>query len=61
MSSSDVGPESAKGRYLMTLSLTALGVVFGDIGTSPITPSGSPSTQATDSIRPGPTYSVSCR
>ena len=36
MTSSAVGPESPKGRYLMTLSLTALGVVFGDIGTSPI-------------------------
>ena len=29
-------PEEAHGRYLMALSLTALGIVFGDIGTSPI-------------------------
>ena len=28
--------EEAHGRYLMALSLTALGIVFGDIGTSPI-------------------------
>ena len=25
-----------KGRYLMVLSLSALGVVYGDIGTSPL-------------------------
>ena len=28
--------ETPQGRYLFTLSLTALGVVFGDIGTSPL-------------------------
>ena len=28
--------EEAHGRYLAALSLTALGIVFGDIGTSPI-------------------------
>jgi KUP system potassium uptake protein len=27
---------SAQGRYLLTLALTALGVVYGDIGTSPL-------------------------
>ena len=31
------GPHAApEGRYLLTLSLTALGVVYGDIGTSPL-------------------------
>jgi len=34
--SSHGGHEEAHGRYLMALSLTALGIVFGDIGTSPI-------------------------
>ena len=34
--SSQGSPEEAHGRYLMALSLTALGIVFGDIGTSPI-------------------------
>ena len=29
-------PASPKGRYLFLLSLGALGVVFGDIGTSPL-------------------------
>ena len=29
-------PESPKGRYLFVLSLSALGIVFGDIGTSPL-------------------------
>ena len=36
MTSNAAGKEPAEGRYLMTLSLAALGVVFGDIGTSPI-------------------------
>jgi KUP system potassium uptake protein len=30
------GHERPRGRYLLTLSLTALGVVYGDIGTSPL-------------------------
>ncbi len=34
--SSQGSQEEAPGRYLMALSLTALGIVFGDIGTSPI-------------------------
>ena len=34
--SSQGSPEQAHGRYLAALSLTALGIVFGDIGTSPI-------------------------
>ena len=34
--SSQGNHEEAHGRYLMALSLTALGIVFGDIGTSPI-------------------------
>ena len=34
--SSQGSPEEAHGRYLAALSLTALGIVFGDIGTSPI-------------------------
>ncbi|MEZ4633284.1 MAG: potassium uptake protein [Deinococcales bacterium] len=29
-------PKNPQGRYLLTLSLAALGVVFGDIGTSPL-------------------------
>jgi KUP system potassium uptake protein len=33
----NAGPKQApRGRYLVALSLTALGVVFGDIGTSPL-------------------------
>lgn len=33
----DIGPRAApRGRHLAALSLTALGVVFGDIGTSPL-------------------------
>jgi len=31
-----VGPAAPRGRYLATLSLVALGVVYGDIGTSPL-------------------------
>ena len=34
--SSQGSHEEAHGRYLAALSLTALGIVFGDIGTSPI-------------------------
>ena len=34
--SSQGSQEEAHGRYLAALSLTALGIVFGDIGTSPI-------------------------
>ena len=34
--SSQGSHEQAHGRYLAALSLTALGIVFGDIGTSPI-------------------------
>lgn len=34
--SSQGSQEEAQGRYLAALSLTALGIVFGDIGTSPI-------------------------
>jgi len=34
--SSQQSKEEAHGRYLAALSLTALGIVFGDIGTSPI-------------------------
>ena len=30
------GPAAPRGRYLATLSLVALGVVYGDIGTSPL-------------------------
>ena len=30
------GSEKPRGRYLLTLSLAALGVVYGDIGTSPL-------------------------
>ena len=29
-------PEAPGGRYLLTLSFAALGVVYGDIGTSPL-------------------------
>src|SRR5207237_1661519 len=29
-------PANRRGRYLLTLALTALGVVYGDIGTSPL-------------------------
>lgn len=36
MSSSAHRPESPKGRYLATLCLLTLGVVYGDIGTSPL-------------------------
>src|SRR5207249_928090 len=31
-----VVPQQPHGRYLLTLALTALGVVYGDIGTSPL-------------------------
>jgi KUP system potassium uptake protein len=31
-----VGHNGPRGRYLLTLSLGALGVVYGDIGTSPL-------------------------
>src|SRR5437879_9566799 len=31
-----VVPHQPHGRYLLTLALTALGVVYGDIGTSPL-------------------------
>jgi len=34
--SSQGSHEEAQSRYLMALSLTALGIVFGNIGTSPI-------------------------
>ncbi|HVH10324.1 MAG TPA: potassium transporter Kup [Gemmatimonadales bacterium] len=34
--SADVGAAAPRGRYLGTLSLAALGVVYGDIGTSPL-------------------------
>ncbi len=34
--SSQGSRDEAHGRYLMALSLTALGIVFGDIGTSPL-------------------------
>ena len=34
--SSQGSHEGTHGRYLAALSLTALGIVFGDIGTSPI-------------------------
>src|SRR3954451_10201104 len=30
------GPATPQGRYLVTLSIAALGVVYGDIGTSPL-------------------------
>ncbi len=33
---SSTGEQPVQGRYLAALSLTALGIVFGDIGTSPI-------------------------
>ncbi len=33
---SHAAPESPRGRYLAALSLAALGVVYGDIGTSPL-------------------------
>lgn len=36
MNSSHTNGEEPRGRYLFTLALTALGVVYGDIGTSPI-------------------------
>ena len=36
MSPSPHRPESPQGRYLATLSLLTLGVVYGDIGTSPL-------------------------
>ena len=29
-------PQAPRGRYLLTLSVAALGVVYGDIGTSPL-------------------------
>lgn len=35
-SSRPAGAQNQKGRYLITLSLAALGVVYGDIGTSPL-------------------------
>ncbi len=36
MSAASVSPPQAQGRYLATISLVALGVVYGDIGTSPL-------------------------
>ena len=36
MSPSAHRPDSPKGRYLATLCLLTLGVVYGDIGTSPL-------------------------
>ena len=45
--SSQGSHEEAHGRYLAALSLTALGIVFGDIGTSPIYALRESSLQAT--------------
>ena len=36
MTTTTAGQPPRRGRYLMALSLTALGVVYGDIGTSPL-------------------------
>jgi KUP system potassium uptake protein len=36
VSSHRKGKEAPRGRYLMGLSLAAIGVVYGDIGTSPL-------------------------
>ena len=32
----ECAPGPPRGRYLLTLSIAALGIVFGDIGTSPL-------------------------
>ncbi|HUO84674.1 MAG TPA: potassium transporter Kup [Thermoanaerobaculia bacterium] len=36
MSQTETHPESPRGKHLLLLSLTALGIVYGDIGTSPL-------------------------
>ena len=58
--SSQGSQEEAQGRYLAALSLTALGIVFGDIGTSPIYALRSPSIPQTESTLPKPTSLAFC-